>query len=483
MPTPTDPLLACLLLLYLACGSPETPGPTEDAPARPPNVVYILVDDLGYGDLSSYGQRRFTTPNIDRLAERGIRFTQHYAGSTVCAPSRASLMTGLHTGHTPIRGNKEVQPEGQWPIPDSIRTLAELMAEAGYATGAFGKWGLGYPGSEGAPGRQGFGEFYGYNCQRLAHNYYPYYLREDQQRDSLPGNAGTGTATFAPTRIHERALAFIERHRDRPFFLFYPNVMPHAELAAPDSLVTHFAEQFGPEEAWQGRDSGPGYKDGAYGSVARPHATFAAMVSLIDQQVGEIVDKLDDLGLTENTLVIFTSDNGPHVEGGADPDFFLSNGPFRGYKRDLYEGGIRVPMIASWPGTVPQGRTSDHISAFWDVYPTLAELTGQPVDKNLDGISFLPVLEGRPAEQRQHGHLYWEFHERGGRVAVREGRWKGVRYGVLEDPAAALELYDLQTDPGEQHDLAGQHPAVVARLDSLIRVSHSESSVFPFVAR
>ncbi len=446
--------------------------------ARSPNIIYILADDLGYGDLSCYGQRQFRTPNLDRLAASGLRFTQHYAGTTVCAPSRSALLTGLHTGHTYIRGNKEVQPEGQYPLADSILTLAELLQQAGYRTGAFGKWGLGYPASEGAPERQGFDEFYGYNCQRLAHNYYPYYLWDNIVQDTLPGNAGVSTEEYAPALIHDRALAFLRASSDAPFFLFYPMVIPHAELAAPDTMVTRFAERYGPETAWEGTDAGEGYKAGAYGSVARPRATFAAMVTLMDRQVGDIINQLEALGLTENTLVIFTSDNGPHLEGGADPDFFDSNGPLRGYKRDLYEGGIRVPMIAAMPGSVPVGQT-DLISAFWDVLPTLAEFTGATVPNGLDGISFLPTLEGRPDAQPEHDHLYWEFHERGGRAAVRMGKWKGVRYDLAGKPDSPMELYDLDNDTGESKNLAAEYPGIVARLDSLMTLSHTESIVFP----
>ena len=467
-------LLAGWAVLLPACTSTTS----EKTGTRPPNIIYILADDLGYGDLGCYGQERFDTPNIDRLAARGLRFTQHYSGSTVCAPSRSSLMTGLHTGNTYIRGNKEVQPEGQWPIPDSIYTLPKMLQDRGYRTGAFGKWGLGYPGSEGDPIRQGFDDFYGYNCQRLAHHYYPYYLWDGQERDSLPANAGTAKGTYAPARIQDRVLRFIEDNREQPFFLYYAHVIPHAELAAPDSLVAGFAERFGPEAAWQGTDAGPNYRQGGYESAERPHATFAAMVTLLDQHVGAIAAKLDELGLTENTLVIFTSDNGPHTEGGADPDFFDSNGPLRGYKRDLYEGGIRVPMIASQPGTVPAGIT-DHISAFWDVLPTLAELTGASVPADLDGISFLPTLRGG-AQEKSHDYLYWEFHERGGRLAVRQGDWKGVRYGAKADPDSPLELYNLSTDPGETKNIATAHPAVAARLDSLLRVSRTESEVFPW---
>ncbi|WP_116107790.1 arylsulfatase [Lewinella sp. IMCC34191] len=471
-----SPLWIVLLLCVSACAADTN---TEEEPSPPPNIIYILADDLGYGDLSCYGQELFETPNIDRLAARGMRFTQHYSGSTVCAPSRSSLLTGLHTGHTFIRGNKEVRPEGQWPLPDSIYTLPEMMQDQGYRTGVFGKWGLGYPGSEGEPNRQGFDTFYGYNCQRLAHHYYPYHLWDNQERDSLPANAGAAKGSYAPSLIQDRVLDFIDDNRDRPFFLYYAQVIPHAELAAPDSLVTGFAEQFGPEEAWQGTDAGPNYRQGNYESVERPHATFAAMITLLDEHVGEIVAKLEELGLTDNTLVIFTSDNGAHVEGGADPDFFDSNGPLRGYKRDLYEGGIRIPMIASMPGTVPTGET-DHISAFWDVLPTLAEFTGAPPPPDLDGISFLPLLRGG-AQVKTHDYLYWEFHERGGRLAIRQGDWKGVRYNAKVEPDSPLELYDLATDLGETQNIADQHPEVVARLDSLLRVSRSDSEDFPWI--
>ena len=469
-------LLSVLLTVLSGCGATD-PARSEDD--RLPNIVYILADDLGYADLGCYGQRQFATPNIDRLAARGLRFLSHYSGSTVCAPSRSALMTGLHTGHTFIRGNKEVRPEGQWPLPDSIYTLPEMLQQRGYRTGAFGKWGLGFPGSEGDPLRQGFDRFYGYNCQRLAHHYYPYYLWDDDRRDSLPANAGQQEGTYAPELIQEEVLSFLDDQGDDPFFLFYPHVVPHAELAAPDSLITPFAEQFGPETPWQGTDAGEQFRDGPYGTAERPHATFAAMVSLLDRHVGEILDRLDSLGLTENTLVIFTSDNGPHVEGGADPDFFDSNGPYRGYKRDLYEGGIRVPMIASWPATVPVG-TTDHVSAFWDVLPTLAEITGADPVGGLDGISFWPTLRGAANEQQRHDYLYWEFHERGGRQAIRSGNWKGVRYGVFAKPNSPLELYDLEQDPGETTNLAARHPAIVARLDSLLRVSRDESDVFPW---
>jgi arylsulfatase A-like enzyme len=270
----------------------------------------------------------------------------------------------------------------------------------------------------------------------------------------------------------------VETNRDNPFFLYYAHVIPHAELAAADSLIDRFAEQFGPEKRWQGKDGGPGYRQGSYESAERPHAAFAAMATTLDMHVGQLVAKLEELGLRDNTLIVFTSDNGPHLEAGADPDFFDSNGPLRGYKRDLYEGGIRVPMIVSWPGTVEAGET-DHVSAFWDIYPTLAELTGTPTDRDLDGISLLPTLTGE-GEQTAHDYLYWEFHEQGGRQAVRQGKWKGVRYDVFEDDRSPLELYDLSVDIGETNDVAADHPGVVARLDSLIATSRTESALFAF---
>ena len=452
--------------------------PEETAPPLP-NIIYILADDLGYGDLSCYGQTKFSTPNIDRLATGGMRFTQHYSGSTVCAPSRSALMTGLHTGHTPVRGNKEIQPEGQYPLADSVRTLAEAMQQAGYATGAFGKWGLGYPGSEGDPNFQGFDTFFGYNCQRYGHTYYPRHLWSDQDSLVLEANAGTAKGTYAPTLIHERTLEFIETHQDEPFFLYVPSIIPHAELVAPDAYMARFRGKLLPETSFEGTDAGEGYRTGAYASQPEAHAAFAAMISVLDEQVGEIVDKVQELGLEDNTLIIFTSDNGPHQEAGADPDYFDSNGPLRGYKRDLYEGGIRVPMIAHWPEHIAAGSETNHVSAFWDVFPTLLQLTEQSAANDRDGISFLPTLTGE-GEQAQHDYLYWEFHEKGGRLAVRKGDWKAVQYEVLAQPDGPLELYNLATDVGEQNNVAQQHPEVVAEMKAILRSARTPSPVFAF---
>ena len=464
-----------------ACAPSDQSTEEAVAPLPSPNIIYILADDLGYGDLSCYGQTKFSTPNIDRLAAEGMRFTQHYSGSTVCAPSRSALMTGLHTGHTPVRGNKEIRPEGQYPLADSVYTLAEMLEQAGYSTGAFGKWGLGYPGSEGDPNFQGFERFFGYNCQRYGHNYYPRHLWSDQDSIVLEANAGTARGTYAPSLIHERTLEFIEKHQDEPFFLFVPSIIPHAELLAPKAYMERFRGKFSPEASFKGTDSeaGEDFRAGAYASQPEAHAAFAAMVTVLDEQVGEIVDKVKELGLADNTLIIFTSDNGPHQEAGADPDYFNSNGPLRGYKRDLYEGGIRVPMIARWPGRIAAGSETEHISAFWDVFPTLAQLVGQSVTEDRDGISFLPTLTGE-GEQTQHEYLYWEFHERGGRLAARKGDWKAVQYEVLSQPDGPLELYDLATDVGEQNDVAAQHPEVVEEMKAVFRSARTPSPVFAF---
>jgi arylsulfatase A-like enzyme len=474
----TVPLyVVVFMLLTSACQSTKTPVTPE---AKPPNIIYILADDLGYGDLGCYGQEKFATPHLDQLAREGVRFTRHYSGSTVCAPSRSVLMTGLHTGHTPIRGNQEVKPEGQWPLADSVLTLAELMKEAGYVTGAFGKWGLGFPGSEGDPVLQGFDHFFGYNCQRYAHRYYPEYLWENQEKVFLPGNDWSATETYAPDVIQEKTLEFIRTYKDSSFFAYVPIVIPHAELIVPeDEIYQNYLGNY-PEEPYQGRpgaDYGPEMVIGMYCSQEHPHATFAAMVHRIDNYVGEIVQVLEELGIAENTLIMFTSDNGPHQEGGADPDFFNSSGGLRGVKRDLYEGGVRVPFIASWPGTIDKGGVSDHVSAFWDLLPTLSELSGFEPQQS-DGISFLPELLGQ--EQAVHEMLYWEFHERGGKQAILSGQWKAIRLGVGKDPNGPLELYDLEADPFEKNNVAMEHPDLIEKFARMMVEERVPSGKFNF---
>jgi len=443
-----------------------------------PNIVYILADDLGYGDLSCYGQSKFSTPNIDRLASQGMLFTQHYTGCTVSAPSRSSLMTGLHTGHTPIRGNKNWEPEGNWPLPANTFTLGKMLQSKGYVTGAFGKWGLGYIDSEGAPGLQGINEFYGYNCQSLAHNYYPDHLWHNSAKIPLQENDSSKTGSYSADLIHSAALDFIETNKANPFFLFYPTTIPHAELFAKEEYMNRFRGKFLPEKSYQGVDVGPEFRMGPYGSQTEAHAAFVAMITQLDDYVGEIMAKLTELGLDKNTIVIFASDNGPHLEGGADPDYFNSNGDLRGYKRDMYEGGIRTPMIVKWPGKVKEGSKSNHISAFWDILPTFAEITGAEVSAETDGISFLPEILGE--KQKQHEYLYWEFHEQGGKTAIRMDNWKAVRLNIDSEDAAVTELYDLSNDVGETKNIAAENPEIAKKLEDMMKAAHSPSEVFPF---
>ena len=475
-------ILISILFVITACNNKkQIVDENKTATRSNPNIIYILADDLGYGDLSITGQDKFDTPNIDKLAAQGMIFTQHYSGATVCAPSRSALLTGMHTGHTVVRGNKEVQPEGQYPIPADTYTVAEMLKETGYKTSVYGKWGLGFPGSEGDPNMQGFDEFYGYNCQRLAHNYYPHHLWHNQEKIVLKGNEGKGQEIYAPDLIHEESLRFLEENKDSTFFMLYATPLPHAELLIPKPYLEKYSGKLLPEENFEGVDEGPQFKQGGYGSQKEPHAAFAAMINHLDSQVGEIMTKLEELNIANNTIVIFTSDNGPHREGGADPDYFDSNGIFKGYKRDLYEGGVHVPMIAKWPSKIKAGTKTDHISAFWDVMPTLAEIIGKNLDATIDGISFLPTLNGEN-DQKEHDYLYWEFHEKGGRTAIRKGKWKGVKYDVLTQPNRVIELYNLEEDPSENKNLAGKHPDVVKELTRLMTEARTPSDIFQFSA-
>lgn len=473
--------LIAFILCFAACKEQQGNATTKEvAENKQPNIIYILADDLGYGDLGCYGQTKFATPNIDKLASQGMLFTQHYSGSTVCAPSRSSLMTGMHTGHTAVRGNKEMRPEGQHPIPDSTYTIAEMFKSKGYTTGAFGKWGLGFPGSEGDPMAQGFDTFYGYNCQRFGHHYYPHHVWSNNDSIPLKGNEGSKTNVYAPALIHEKTLAFIEDNKDKPFFLYVPSVIPHAELAAPENVLKKYRGKYEPELVYDGVDEGSEFRKGAYASQKESHATFVAMVSILDEQVGEIMDKVKELGLEDNTMIVFTSDNGPHQEGGADPDYFDSNGELRGYKRDLYEGGVRVPMVVSWPGKIKPSSKTDHVSAFWDVFPTFSSMVEADIPSNIDGVSFLPTLQSNMAAQKKHEYLYWEFHEKGGRQAVRKGKWKAVKYDVLEKPTAPLELYDLSNDIKEENNIAKQYPEIVKEMEVIIKEARTPSDIFAF---
>ncbi len=475
---------ALFVLVYLTVSSlAAAPSKT----VRPPNVIYILADDLGYGDLGCYGQMKFATPNIDRLAREGMRFTSFYSGNTVCAPSRSALLTGQHTGHTPVRGNAEIFPEGQEPMPASAITLPEVLHGAGYVSGAIGKWGLGFVGTEGDPQAQGFDRFFGYNCQRFAHRYYPPYLWEGKRQVFLPGNDMRTKTTYAPDVLHAETLAFIRANRAKPFFLFVTTPIPHAELQVPDDeILAQFKGRF-PEKPFSGRkfpewgggaDYGPDASPGGYASQPMPLATFAAMVTRLDRHVGEIMALVDELGLAEQTLIMFTSDNGPHVEGGHDPDFFDSNGPLRGYKRDMYEGGIRVPMIARWPGRIAAGRQVDTPFAAWDILPTFAELAGVPAPAGIDGLSLVPTLLGRPGQQ-QHEYFYWEFPERGPSRAVRAGDWKAVHIYAGADHPETFELFNLANDLGETRNVSAEQPLITERLRRYMAEAHRMNARFP----
>ncbi|MBE3068952.1 MAG: arylsulfatase [Planctomycetes bacterium] len=429
------------------------------APARKPNIIFILADDLGYGDLGCYGQKQIQTPHINRLAAEGVRFTQAYAGSTVCAPSRCCLMTGLHTGHAYVRGNTEVQPEGQLPLPAGTATVAGALRAAGYATGLIGKWGLGGPGSVGEPNRQGFDYAFGYLCQRMAHNYYPPYLWRNGEKVPLPNEVTKGVATKKVQYSHDlfadEALAFVEQSAGRPFFLYLALTIPHANNeAGRQGMEVPTAEP---------------YADKPWPEAQRNHA---AMITRMDRDVGRLMETLERLGLDQNTIVFFTSDNGPHREGGADPNFFDSSGPLRGIKRDLYEGGIRVPMLARWPGRIPAGSVSDYAWAFWDFLPTACDLAGAEPPGGIDGVSVVPALLGRA--EAAHPYLYWEFHEGGFSQAVRMGGFKAVRRR-----GRATEIYDLAADLGETKDLVAARPDLVAKAEDLFRTARTESPQFP----
>ena len=411
--------------------------------ARKPNVILIVADDLGYGDLGCYGQTKIRTPNLDRLAAEGLRFTQAYAGSTVCAPSRCALMTGLHTGHATVRGNKDPHV----PLGPNEVTMADIFKRAGYRTGAFGKWGLGtMPDLHALPTRKGFDSFYGYLHQVHAHTYFPDMLWADERETFLPQNFGGAKKRYSHDLIAERALKFIDDNKDRPFFLYAPFTLPHGRFEAPDTSP---------------------YTDASWPQPAR---FLASMISRLDATVGQIVERVQQHDLQRDTLILFTSDNGP-VKLGADN--FDSSGPLRGIKRDMYEGGIRVPFLARWTGRIKPG-TSNQVFASWDLLPTFAELIGQAAPKGLDGISVLPALMGTGPSPSPDRHLYWEFHERGFQQAVRWRDWKAVRDG-LQGP---VEIYDLATDPSEKNNLAAKEPEIAQRMTKLLDTSRTNPELW-----
>ena len=465
-----------------------------------PNIIYILADDLGYGELGAYGQKIIETPNIDALAKNGMLFTNHYTGAPVCAPARCVLMTGQHTGHAHVRGNDEWKArgkvwdyeamfnnpflEGQRPLPDSMITVAEILQENGYKTGAVGKWGLGAPTTEGVPNKQGFDFFYGYNCQRQAHTYYPMHLWKNEERDLLdnkmvaphsnlikdadPNNSASyadfNLNEYAADNMHVEALNFMEENKSNPFFLYYASPVPHLPLQAPKKWVDYYRKKLGTEEP---------YTTGSYFPCQYPRATYAGMISYLDEQVGELISKLKEMGVYKNTLVIFTSDNGPTYTGGADTEFFESAAPFitakgRG-KGSVYEGGIRVPMIAAWPEKINAGSRSDHISAFYDFLPTVCDLVKTDIPENVDGLSFLPTLIN--TEQKKHHYLYWEFPEYNGQQALRMDNWKAVRRD-LKDGNLNIELYDLEKDIQEQNNIAEMHPELINKIEAIFKAEH-----------
>jgi arylsulfatase A-like enzyme len=424
--------------------------------SRRPNIIFILADDLGYGDLGCYGQQKFGTPHLDRMAAQGIRFTQYYSGSTVCAPSRCSLMTGYHTGHAYIRGNAEI------PLRAEDVTVARVLKDAGYKTGLSGKWGLGVMGTSGHPNRQGFDDFFGYLDHLHAHHHYTDHLFRNEERVPMDPQKD-----YSHDHFTAFALDFVEKHKAEPFFLYLAYTVPHADMVAPEDSMKEFRGKFPEKPFVNGQGDAPGAK--GYRSQPAPNAALAAMVTRMDRDIGRLFGRLAELGIDEDTVVFFTSDNGPHREGGRDPAFFNSSGGLRGIKRDLYEGGIRMPMIVRWPGHVKPGGVSDAVWANWDVLPTLAEIAGARAPAGLDGISFLPACLGK--DQKAHEFLYWEFFERGFDQAIRMGDWKAVRNGL----GGPLELYDLRADPAETQDVASVHPEVVDRLESALKTARSES--------
>ncbi len=448
----------------------STASSLETPVSRKPNIIFILADDLGYGDLGCYGQQNIKTPNLDRMAAEGMKFTQHYAGSTVCAPSRCCLMTSLHTGHCRVRGNVDVllQPEDT--------TIAELLKKAGYATGCIGKWGIGAPPPPEDPHRNGFDYFFGYLSMWHAHNYYPDVLFRNGKKIPLKNEVDhpenyyrpaeqelVGVATKREEYSHdlfaEDALRFIEENQKHPFFLYLPFTIPHANNEAG-------------RKGMEVPDYGI-YTDKEWPDPQKGHA---AMIARMDRDIGRIMQKLNELNLDQDTLVIFTSDNGPHKEGGADPEFNDSNGSLRGIKRDLYEGGIRIPMIARWPGKIKSNSVNDHISAFWDFLPTFTELAGIEHPVEIDGLSILPAFLGDEDKQKQHEYLYWEFHEQGKKQAVRMGKWKGVKVYRQGD---YMELYDLESDIGEIENIAYRHPHIVAKIEAIMKRAHSNEQEWP----
>ena len=451
-----------------------------------PNIIYIYADDLGYGELGSYGQTKIKTPHLDRMAREGMRFTQHYSGAPVCAPSRSILMTGKHSGHSYIRGNYEMGgfadslEGGQMPLHEGAYTIARMLKERGYHTGLVGKWGMGVTGTTGSPLNHGFDYYYGVLDQKQAHNFYPTHLWENDKWDALNnhifsvhGKIDPKTATdadfekfrgkdYAPAKFTQKALSFIDKNSKQPFFLYLPYTLPHLALQAPEENVRKYVGQF---------DEKPYYGENGYAPNKYPLSTYAAMISYLDDQVGIIMDRIKKLGLDENTIIMFSSDNGATFSAGVDTKFFNSVAGLRGLKMDLYEGGIRVPFIARWPSHIKANTVSDHVSIQYDIMPTLAELTGSKI-KLTDGKSLVPELLGKKTEQKKHEFLYFEYPENGGQLAVRIGNWKGVKRNVRKNPKGPWELFNLASDQYEHNDLAAKHPEIIEKMNAIVKREH-----------
>ncbi|MCF7974003.1 MAG: arylsulfatase [Phycisphaerae bacterium] len=438
----------------------------EGARGRP-NIVLIMADDLGWKELGCYGQTKIRTPHIDQLAREGMKFTQSYSGSAVCAPTRCNLMTGKHGGHAYIRDNGEIKDAvpgifgGQTPLPKDEPGMAKALKAHGYATGCFGKWGLGGVGTSGDPLNQGFDRFYGYNCQRHAHNLFPKYLVSDRENVPLEGNTrGLTGKTFAPQSIADEALEFVRKHKDGPFFLYYPTVLPHLALQAPEEEIAAYRGLW-PETPYTGT---------SYLPHPTPRACYAAMITFMDKQVGRLMSLLKALDLDDNTMVLFVSDNGAtHLNPQVDVEFFDSVGPLRGLKGSLYEGGIRVPLVVRWPGRIPAHTISDLPVCHYDMAATLTDAAGTTFDKKTDGISILPTLLGQPHKQKKHDYLFWDFPGYGGQIAVRMGQWKGIKQDLRKTPDAPLELYNIEEDISETTNVVKEYPAIAQKIEDIIR--------------
>lgn len=473
-----DLLLVGILGLGVVLGSLTGCGTdNQQEEVTSPNIIFIMADDMGYNEPGCYGQEIIKTPSIDRIATEGIRFTQHYSGSPVCAPSRCVLLTGKHTGNSYVRNNFEVKGGdgfwGQKPLSDSTITIAELLKSKGYATAAIGKWGLGKTGSEGDPNRQGFDLFFGFNCQRHAHNHYPRFLIRNQDTVWLEGNNRELTGEqYSQDLFVEEALKFINSNKNKPFFLYLPFAVPHLAIQVPEESL----------EEYKGIIPEGDYVHKGYLKHPFPRAGYAAMITHMDKGIGQIMALLEELNIEDNTLIIFTSDNGPTYDriGGSDSEFFKSAGVFRGLKGSVYEGGIRVPFVARWPGKIKPGTTNDLVCAFQDILPTLSEVAGvsDKIPDDINGISFAPTLLGKD-KQEEHEYLYMEFAAYGGQQMVRMGDWKGVRQNMFKD-SLQIELYNIAEDIGEQNDVSEQYPEIVEQIRKIMKEARIPSKEFPF---